>query len=82
MSKESFSLRLPEDVKSKLESVAQATGRTKSFIAIEAINHYCDLQSWQISAIQKGVKQADEKKFINHEDLKQKWKQKRANQMD
>ena len=78
MSKESFSLRLPEDVKNKLELVADTTGRTKSFIAIEAINNYCDTQSWQISAIQKGLKQADEGKFINHDKLKQKWEQKRA----
>jgi RHH-type transcriptional regulator, rel operon repressor / antitoxin RelB len=78
MAKENFSLRLSEDLKNKLELIADATGRTKSFIAIEAIENYCDLQSWQISAIKKGLKQADEGKFINHDELKLKWEQRRA----
>ncbi len=78
MAKENFSLRLPEELKNKLELVADATGRTRSYIAIEAISNYCDLQEWQISAIKKGLKQADEGKLINHEELKQKWEQKGA----
>lgn len=79
MAKESFSLRLPEETKNKLELISSATGRTKSFIAIEAINNYCDLQTWQISAIQEGIKQADEGKFVSHEELKAKWESKREN---
>ncbi|MGD9581315.1 MAG: CopG family ribbon-helix-helix protein [Vampirovibrionia bacterium] len=79
MAKESFSLRLPEETRSKLEQISSATGRTKSFIAIEAINNYCDLQAWQIAAIQEGIKQADEGKLIDHEDLMAKWKSKRDN---
>ncbi len=82
MAKESFSLRLPDEVKNKLELVADATGRTKSFVAIEAISNYCDLQAWQIKAIQEGIKQANEGKMIDHEELKAKWEQKRANKMD
>jgi RHH-type transcriptional regulator, rel operon repressor / antitoxin RelB len=73
MAKELFSLRLPEEVRTKLELVADNTGRTKSFVAIEAINSYCDLQAWQIKAIKKGLKQADEGKFVSHEELKAKW---------
>jgi predicted transcriptional regulator len=79
MGKESFSLRLPDDVKNKLELIAEATGRTKSFVAIEAISNYCDLQAWQINAIKEGLKQADEGKFINHEELKAKWESRREN---
>ena len=82
MVKESFSLRLPDEVKNKLELVADATGRTKSFIAIEAISKYCDLQAWQIKAIQEGIKQANEGKLIDHEELKAKWVKKRANKVD
>lgn len=56
MVKESFSLRLLEETKNKLELISIDTGRTNSFIAIEAINNYCDMQAWQISAIQEGIK--------------------------
>lgn len=79
MSKGSFSLRLSEELKNKLELVAKATGRTKSYIATEAINSYCDLQAWQISAIQEGIKQADNGELISHEEIKSKWERKRAN---
>lgn len=79
MAKESFSLRLPDEVKNKLELIADATGRTKSFVAIEAISTYCDLQAWQINAIKEGIKQADEGNFVSHEELKAKWESKREN---
>ena len=73
MAKELMSLRLPENIKDKLERLAEATGRTKTFIAIEAIGEYLDTQEWQIQAIQEGIDCANKGEFISHEDLKQKW---------
>ncbi len=69
MKKESFSIRLPEDVKNKLELVADATGRTKSYIAVEAINNFCDIQSWQIEAIKEGIKSAEKGEFYSTEEV-------------
>ena len=37
MSSEQFSLRIPKGTKEKLEQLAKATGRTKAFLSIEAI---------------------------------------------
>lgn len=73
MASEQFSLRIPKDTKSKLEDIALATGRSKAFIAIEAIEKYCEMEAWQISAIQKGLKQAEEGEFVSHLDLKADW---------
>jgi RHH-type rel operon transcriptional repressor/antitoxin RelB len=40
-----LSLRLPEDIESRLDKLAKATGRTKSFYAREAIlEHLADLE--------------------------------------
>jgi RHH-type transcriptional regulator, rel operon repressor / antitoxin RelB len=40
-----LALRLPEDIESRLEKLAKATGRTKSFYAREAIlEHLADLE--------------------------------------
>ncbi len=36
------SLRLPEDISSRLQSLAKKTGRSKTFYMIEAIREYID----------------------------------------
>lgn len=76
--KNMMSLRLPEETKIKLELLADATDRNKSTLVLEAIDNYLDTQSWQIAAIQEGVKQADNGEFISFEDVKSKWLNKKA----
>lgn len=71
--KGTMSLRLPCELKNKLELLAEATGRNKSALAIEALDKYIETESWQIKAIQDGLKQANEGKFTSHEDVKAKW---------
>ena len=82
MSKELISLRLPDEVKTKLENLSKATGRTRSFLAIEALEEYLKTQDWQIKAIQEGLKEAENGIFIDHESLKKKWEAKRARAVD
>lgn len=64
-----LSVRVSSKVRNQLEELADATGRTKSFLAGEAIDHYVQTQAWQITAIEKAVKKADSKKakFVEHE---------------
>ena len=38
----SVSLRLPEDISSRLQNLAQLTGRSKTFYMIEAIREHLD----------------------------------------
>lgn len=66
-----LSLRVSTDVKIQLESLADATGRTKSFLAAEAIQAYVKMQTWQVNAIKQAVKRADDPnaKFIDHEEV-------------
>ncbi len=66
----SMSMRLPEDLSNELVALAEATGRTKSFLAIEAIRDFVEREKWQIAKIQKGIKEADEGLFASDEDLK------------
>lgn len=73
MASEQFSLRLPEGTKSRLEELAAATGRTKAFLAIDAIEKYLEIESWQIRAIQDGIKDIDEGKVLPIEDVKRDW---------
>lgn len=64
-----LSLRVSPEVRDELEALADATGRTKSFLAGEAIRAYLEAQSWQIKMIEKAVKKADSKKakLIDHD---------------
>lgn len=82
--KEQISLRISKETKEKLEKLSQATGRDKTFLANEALNQYCDTQSWQIEAIQEGIKAAENGEFVSHEEVKKKWENKKRayNQVD
>lgn len=70
---EQFSLRLPKGTKDRLQELADATGRTKAFLAQDAIERYLELESWQIKAIQNGIKNADEGEIVSFEDVKKEW---------
>lgn len=70
---EQFSLRLPKGTKERLQAVADATGGTKAFLAQDAIEKYLELESWQINAIQEGLKDVDEGKIVPYNDIKQEW---------
>ena len=63
-----LSIRVSSDAREQLEDLADATGRTKSFLAAEAIEHYLAMQSWQVQGIKNAVKKANSKdaKFIEH----------------
>ncbi len=64
-----LSVRIAPESRDQLEELANATGRSKSFLAAEAIEFYLSMHSWQVKAIEKSVKKADSKKakFIQHE---------------
>ena len=73
MASEQFSLRIPKETKSRLEELAHATGRTKAFLAIDAIEKYLDIETWQISAIQDGIKDIDNGESVSIENVKKDW---------
>ena len=63
-----LSIRIRPKIGEQLSKLANATGRTKSFLAAEAIESYLKIQSWQITAIESAVKKANSKnvKLIEH----------------
>ena len=64
-----LSVRIPPEIKKQLDQLSDATGRTKSFLAVEAIERYLEIQSWQVTAIKQAVKKADNEntKFVDHD---------------
>jgi len=73
MAAEQFSLRLPKETKARLEELARATGRTKAFLALDAIEKYLEIEAWQISAIQKGINDIDKNNCVSIDVVKKDW---------
>jgi predicted transcriptional regulator len=54
-----ISIRLETTVKARLDHLADATHRSKSFLAAEAIRAFVELNEWQIREIQTALQEAD-----------------------
>ncbi|MDP6705847.1 MAG: CopG family ribbon-helix-helix protein [Alphaproteobacteria bacterium] len=54
-----ITVRLDDDLKHRLEALADSTKRSRSFVAAEAIAAYVDLNAWQVAAIEAGLASAD-----------------------
>ena len=65
-----MSLRIPEDIADTLASLAKATGRSKSFLAVDALREYLTREAWQIEEIQKALKEADASDFATAIEVK------------
>jgi predicted transcriptional regulator len=58
------------DGRSRLEKLAKSTGRSRSFLAAEAITAYLDTNEWQISGITVALSSLDRGKGIVHDRVK------------
>ena len=64
-----MTVRLEDDVKNRLDQLAQATRRSKSYLAAEAIRDFVENNEWQIREIQTALQEADAGDFASDEDL-------------
>ncbi|MDO9227417.1 MAG: CopG family ribbon-helix-helix protein [Pseudomonadota bacterium] len=64
-----LTVRVPDDMKYQMDALAEATGRTRSWIAAEAIRQYVDSESWQIGEIRKALVEADAGDFVEDEEM-------------
>lgn len=64
-----ISMRLPDELSDQLNTLALATGRTKSFLAGQAIRDYLERESWQIAEITQAIAEADAGDFASEEEV-------------
>ena len=72
-----MTIRLDEDVKARLDNLAESTHRSRSFLAAEAIQTFVEINEWQIGEIQTALDEADAGKFASDKEvtaLARKWK--------
>ena len=74
MKSATVSAKLEPSVAKKLDLLAKATARSRSFLIAEAIETYVKDQVWQIQAIQEGIKEADRGNFATDKEVKKAFK--------
>lgn len=58
-----MTIRLDDDLKLRLEKLADSTHRSKSFLATEAIRDFVELNEWQVQEIKVAIDEADKGEF-------------------
>jgi predicted transcriptional regulator len=71
MASTTFTVRVDQVVKKRLEKLARSTGRTRSFLAAEAINEYLDVNEWQVEGIKRAIASLDRGEGVAHEQVKE-----------
>ena len=64
-----MTVRLEDDVKDRLDVLAEATQRSKSFLAAEAIRVYVKTNEWQIGEIQTALGEANAGDFAGDREV-------------
>ncbi len=72
-----MTIRLEDEVRDRLDRLAEATQRSKSFLAAEAIRAFVETNEWQIGEIRTALREADAGDFASDKEvaaLSKKWK--------
>lgn len=64
-----LTLRLDPKLKKQLDLLSQATSRSRSFVAAEAIREYVALNNWQIEETTKALAEADRGDFASDQEV-------------
>jgi RHH-type rel operon transcriptional repressor/antitoxin RelB len=70
MASTTFTLRVETDVKKRLEKLAKSTGRSRSFLAAEALSEYLDVNEWQVAGVSKAMGSLDRGEGVPNEKVK------------
>lgn len=71
-----LSIRLPDEVKEQIDTLAKISNRRKSDMLLGWINEKLDLERWQLEEINNGIEEADAGLFASEEErqaLRNKW---------
>jgi predicted transcriptional regulator len=66
MTSTTFTIRVDSAVKKRLEKLAKSTGRSRSYIAAEALSEYLAVNEWQIAGVKQAVASLDRGEGVPH----------------
>jgi RHH-type transcriptional regulator, rel operon repressor / antitoxin RelB len=70
MSSTTFTVRVDSATKKRLEKLAKSTGRSRSFLAAEALAEYLDVNEWQVAGIRNAMASLDRGEGTPHAQVK------------
>ena len=70
MSSTAFTVRVDTTAKKRLERLAKSTGRSRSYLAAEAINEYLDINEWQVAGVKQAIASLDDGRGVPHDQVK------------
>ena len=65
----SLSVRLEPELDKELSAVAARLDKPKSWVVQQAVKEFIELQLWQMSAIEKGLRDSEVGRVIPHEQV-------------
>ena len=64
-----LSLRIPTKTLEQLGQLAEATGKSRNFIAVQAMQDFIEREAWQVAEIMQALKEADAGDFASNEEI-------------
>ncbi|MDL2285373.1 CopG family ribbon-helix-helix protein [Desulfovibrio sp. OttesenSCG-928-F07] len=61
--------RIDEETKKRLEELAQATERSRSWLISDAVKRYVQEESWQVASIKEAIHAADAGEFATEQEV-------------
>lgn len=65
-----LTVRVPVELKKRLEGLAESTARNRSQIALDAIQNYVEQEELQIARVDEGIRDAGAGRLISHARVK------------
>jgi predicted transcriptional regulator len=65
-----FTVRVETSVKKRMERLARSTGRSRSFLAAEALNEYLDVNEWQVAGVKRAMASLDRGEGVAHKEVR------------
>ena len=71
MASTTFTIRVDSAVKKRLEKLAKSTGRSRSYLAAQALSEYVVVNEWQIAGVKQAVASLDGGEGVPHNNVKE-----------
>jgi predicted transcriptional regulator len=62
-------VRVADTTLARLDDLAKATGRSRSFVIQEALDRYLEHESWFVAEVQAGLREAEAGDFASESEL-------------
>jgi len=67
---EVFTVRLPAELKAKIDELAKNTERSRSWVVNKAVENYIEYNDWFIEKVKEGIADADAGRFASPQEVR------------